>query len=165
MTMQTMPNTRAADHRTANAPAPGRRTGPRTGSPCYLLFAGVAHRPPRGGLGDLVRTFTCEEAAREAFHELRVQRVSKGTWAQLAMIDVQSGVRPVCWFGTEAAGRAQHVSGGSTDEGASQSAATRKLLWMERYGRRTRRGAFRHTDSASAELATVADHGSDRRRS
>lgn len=87
-----------------------------------------------------MRTFTCGEAARQAFHELRVQRVS-GTWAQLATIDVQSGVRPVCWFGTGAAGRAQHVLGGSTDvAGAPRSATTRKRRWMERYRRHAGRG-------------------------
>ncbi len=135
-----MPNTRAADYCAANAPAHVRSNDISTDARCYLLFAGVSHRPPLGGLGDLVRTFTCEEAARQAFHELRVQRMSKGGWAQLAMIDVQSGVRPVCWFGTGAARRAEHVLGASTKVGeASGSTATRKRHWMERYRRDARR--------------------------
>ena len=136
--MRTIPNSGAS------APAHVRSDDISTDAPCYLLFAGVSNYPPLGGLGDLMRTFTCEEAAREAFHELRVQRVSKGTWAQLAMIDVQSGVRPVCWFGTGAAGPAQHVLGGSTDlAGAPRSATTRKRRWMERYRRHAGRGRLR----------------------
>ncbi len=112
-----------------------------TDAPCYLLFAGVSNHPPLGGLGDLVRTFTCEAAARDAFHQLREQEGPKGTWAQLAIIDVRSGVRPVCWFGTGPAGRAQHLLGGSSDvAGAPRSATTRNRRWMERYRRHTGRG-------------------------
>ena len=65
---------------------------------CYLLFSG-SQGPPRGGLGDLVQAFASEEAARQAFHQLRVKGQRHGIWAQLAVVDGAMGVKPLCWFG------------------------------------------------------------------
>lgn len=66
--------------------------------PRYLLFAGDA-QPPRGGMGDLVATFTSEEKARNAFRQLRTQRPSRGSWAQLGVVDADGTLKPVSWFG------------------------------------------------------------------
>ena len=65
---------------------------------CYLLFA-ASQRPPRGGLGDLVETFSSEETARRAFRDLRLKDSSATSWAQLAVVDGDRGIRPLCWFG------------------------------------------------------------------
>ncbi|MDQ3898641.1 MAG: hypothetical protein M3326_15595 [Actinomycetota bacterium] len=67
-------------------------------SPRYLLFAG-ASQPPRGGLGDLVATFTSEQKARDAFRNVRLQPPSPRSWAQLAVVDGDNGIKPLCWFG------------------------------------------------------------------
>ena len=67
-------------------------------SPLYLLFAGP-QQSPRGGLADLVETFNCEETARTAFREMRLRMDSAGAWAQLAVVNQKSGIRPLCWFG------------------------------------------------------------------
>ena len=64
----------------------------------YLLFAGT-QQPPNGGLGDLVDTFMSEEAARRAFREIRLRTSSTTNWAQLAVVDREQGVKPLCWFG------------------------------------------------------------------
>ena len=64
----------------------------------YLLFAGT-QQPPNGGLGDLVDTFMSEEAARRAFREIRLRTSSTTDWAQLAVVDREQGVKPLCWFG------------------------------------------------------------------
>jgi hypothetical protein len=65
---------------------------------CYLLFAG-SQRTPQGGLGDLVAAFTSEVAAREAFRQLRLSQTSASSWAQLAVVDGDHGIRPLSWFG------------------------------------------------------------------
>ncbi len=65
---------------------------------CYLLFAGT-RQPPRGGLGDLLGTFTSEQGARDAFREIRLQPPSPASWAQLAVVDPEDGIKPLCWFG------------------------------------------------------------------
>ena len=65
---------------------------------CYLLFA-ASQRPPRGGLGDLVETFSSEEKARRAFRDLRLREGSATSWAQLAVVDGDKGIEPLCWFG------------------------------------------------------------------
>jgi hypothetical protein len=72
--------------------------GTEGSTPLYLLFAGVQHSP-KGGLGDLVETFDCEETARTAFREMRLRRDSGRAWAQLAVVNQKSGIRPLCWFG------------------------------------------------------------------
>ncbi len=73
--------------------------GAATGrGPRYLLFAGTA-QPPRGGLGDLVATFTSEQEARNAFRQLRLQPPSCRSWAQLAVVDADGALRPLAWFG------------------------------------------------------------------
>jgi hypothetical protein len=64
----------------------------------YLLFAGSQQRP-NGGLGDLVETFTSEEAARNAFLEIRLRTSAPTSWAQLAVLDESQRLKPVCWFG------------------------------------------------------------------
>jgi hypothetical protein len=73
----------------SRAPATGKR---------YLLFAGT-QQPPNGGLADLVDTFTSEEAARQAFRDVRLRMSSPTSWAQLALVDERHGVKPMCWFG------------------------------------------------------------------
>lgn len=65
---------------------------------CYLLFAG-SKQTPEGGLGDLVGAFLSEVAAREAFRHLRLSQTSAISWAQLAVIDADRGLRALSWFG------------------------------------------------------------------
>ena len=65
---------------------------------CYVLFAG-SHQTPQGGLGDLVGAFTSEVAAREAFRHLRLSQASATSWAQLAVVDGDHGIRALSWFG------------------------------------------------------------------
>src|SRR5687768_11691700 len=65
---------------------------------CYILFAG-SHQTPQGGLGDLVGAFASEAAAREAFRHLRLSETSARTWAQLAVVDGDHGIRALSWFG------------------------------------------------------------------
>lgn len=65
---------------------------------CYLLFAG-SQQAPQGGLGDLVGAFTSEAAAREAFRQLRLSQTSASSWAQLAVVDGDHGIRALSWFG------------------------------------------------------------------
>ena len=64
----------------------------------YLLFAG-SQQTPQGGLGDLVGAFTSEVAAREAFRHLRLSQTSASSWAQLAVVDRDHGIRALSWFG------------------------------------------------------------------
>ena len=68
----------------------------------YLLFAGT-DAVPRGGLSDLVGTFTSEVAARRAFRDIRLKETSKTSWAQLAVVDDARGTRTLSWFGIGAA--------------------------------------------------------------
>lgn len=68
----------------------------------YLLFAAPAGRP-RGGTGDLVRVFTCEETARAAFRAVRLQSGGQG-WAELAALDAAGRLRRLCWFAPDPAG-------------------------------------------------------------
>ena len=65
---------------------------------CYLLFAG-SQQTPRGGLGDLVGAFPSEVAAREAFRSLRLSQTSASSWAQLAVVEGDQGIRALSWFG------------------------------------------------------------------
>jgi hypothetical protein len=65
---------------------------------CYLLFAG-SQQTPQGGLGDLVGAFASEVAAREAFRHLRLSQTSASSWAQLAVVDGDHGIRALSWFG------------------------------------------------------------------
>lgn len=65
---------------------------------CYLLFAG-SQQAPQGGLGDLVGAFTSEAAAREAFRQLRLSQTPASSWAQLAVVDGDRGIRALSWFG------------------------------------------------------------------
>lgn len=65
---------------------------------CYLLFAGSRHTP-QGGLGDLVGAFVSELAARQAFRQLRLSQTSASSWAQLAVVDGNHGIRALSWFG------------------------------------------------------------------
>lgn len=65
---------------------------------CYLLFAG-SKQTPEGGLGDLVGAFPSEVAAREAFRHLRLTQTSANSWAQLAVVDGDHGIRALSWFG------------------------------------------------------------------
>jgi hypothetical protein len=68
----------------------------------YLLFAG-SDPVPRGGLSDLVGTFTSEVAARHAFRDIRQNEDSRRSWAQLAVVDDDRGIRTLSWFGIGAA--------------------------------------------------------------
>lgn len=77
---------------------------------CYLLFAG-SHKALRGGLGDLVATFTCEATARQAFRDIRLCRSPATSWAQLGVIDAHDGIRVISWFGIGATPpRKQHTT-------------------------------------------------------
>ncbi len=80
--------------------SPTRDDGGRTRY--YLLFAG-SDAVPRGGLSDLVGTFTSEVAARRAFRDIRLKETSKTSWAQLAVVDDARGTRTLSWFGIGAA--------------------------------------------------------------
>jgi len=104
---------------------------------CYLLFCG-SHGPPRGGLGDLVQAFTSERAARQAFHDLRVEGQSHGTWAQLAAVDRDLRIKPLCWFGIGATPRRDPVRGERTRAARSASApsAAGQRRWVARDWRR-----------------------------
>lgn len=88
---------------------------------CYLLFA-ASQRAPRGGLGDLVETFSSEETARRAFRDLRLKDSSATSWAQLAVVDGDKGIQPLCWFGI----------------GAAPTRVSASLLRREGAGRRSR---------------------------
>ena len=79
-------------------PAHADGSSSQTPGRCYLLFA-ASQRAPRGGLGDLVQTFSSEETARRAFRELRLEDSSATSWAQLAVVDGDKGIQPLCWFG------------------------------------------------------------------
>lgn len=76
----------------------GRVAGDEHPPRCFLLFAG-SQPAPQGGLGDLVGAFRSEVAAREAFRHLRVSRTSASSWAQLAVVDGDRGIRAISWFG------------------------------------------------------------------
>lgn len=67
--------------------------------PCYLLFAG-AQAVPMGGMADLVGVFLSEEEARGAFRRVRLETAtSPSSWAQLAVVHGENGIKPLCWFG------------------------------------------------------------------
>lgn len=70
-------------------------------TPCFLLFAG-SDPMPRGGLADLVATFTSEAAARQAFRHIRLTRTAPTSWAQLAVVNGDQGIRTLSWFGVGA---------------------------------------------------------------
>ena len=82
-------NARSITGQHGHPPATGER---------YLLFAGT-QPPPNGGLGDPLDTFTSEEAARQAFRDVRLRMSSPTSWAQLAVVDDRHGLKPMCWFG------------------------------------------------------------------
>lgn len=62
----------------------------------YLMFTGEGR--PQGGVRDLKAVFDSEAAARAAFHELRAQRRSGTTWAQVVVLDDRGSFKPLCWF-------------------------------------------------------------------
>ena len=101
----------------------------------YLLFAGT-QQPPNGGLGDLVDTFMSEEAARRAFREIRLRTSSTTNWAQLAVVDGEHGVKPLCWFGIGAepasyrTARYRRAPGAPTVEAGVMS--VRRPYWSNR---------------------------------
>ncbi len=67
--------------------------------PCYLLFAG-ADAVPMGGMADVVGIFPSEEEARAAFRRVRLETAtSPSSWAQLAVVQGENGIKPLCWFG------------------------------------------------------------------
>ena len=104
---------------------------------CYLLFA-AAQRAPRGGLGDLVETFSSEETARSAFRDLRLKDSSPTSWAQLAVVDGDNGIQPLCWFGIGATPTRSPVSRmGGPGAGSASRARTA--------GGRTSRFSLRRT--------------------
>lgn len=120
MNVRTMSETRTGGKGRAAAPPPidaEDRQGDNAA--CYLLFSG-SQGSPRGGLGDLVQAFASEEAACQAFHQLRVKGQRHGIWAQLAVVDGAMRVKPLCWFGIGATPRRGLVFGDGT--GASRSA-------------------------------------------
>jgi hypothetical protein len=67
--------------------------------PCYLLFTGT-QAMPMGGMADLVGVFQSEEEARAAFRRVRLETAtSPSSWAQLAVVHGEHGIKPLCWFG------------------------------------------------------------------
>jgi hypothetical protein len=64
----------------------------------YLLFTSTGVGGA-GGSGDLARTFTDEAQARAAFRNVRLAPAYRHGWAELAALDVNGRVAPVCWFG------------------------------------------------------------------
>ena len=90
--------TRKRGEQTPTNPGPGTQRAKRW----YLLFAG-SEQVPRGGLGDFVQTFGSDDMARTAFLELRLKGGSAARWAQLAVVDGEKGIQPLCWFGIGAA--------------------------------------------------------------
>jgi len=102
---------------------------------CYLLFAG-SRQPPRGGLGDLVDTFSSDETARAAFREIRLSKCSSVTWAQLVVVDAELGVKPLCWFGVGAKPDGNRSLRPRTHQGESPgSTAPVSRRWPRRYRR------------------------------
>ena len=91
----------------------------------FLLFAG-SQPAPQGGLGDLVGAFTSEVAAREAFRQLRVSQASASSWAQLAVVDGDRGIRALSWFGIGAAPARTPVTF-PRSERSSGTSATREV--------------------------------------
>lgn len=70
--------------------------------PCYLLFAGT-QAVPMGGMADLVGIFPSEEEARAAFRRVRLETATPpSSWAQLAVVQGENGIKPLCWFGVGA---------------------------------------------------------------
>jgi hypothetical protein len=80
----------------------GQHLHPPSTGERYLLFAGT-QPPPSGTLGDPLDTFTSEDVARRAFRDLRLRMSSPTSWAQLAVVDDRHGLKPMCWFGIDAA--------------------------------------------------------------
>ena len=125
---------------------PGKgRMGQGDDAACYLLFSG-SQESPQGGLGDLVQAFACEEAARQAFHELRVRGQRHGLWAQLAVVDGAMGVKPLCWFGIRVTPRRGLVVGDGR-----RAATTRD--WRRRWRARRDRLVTGRRGGASAHGA------------
>jgi hypothetical protein len=92
----------------------------------YLLFAG-SHRHPAGGLRDLVGTFDSEDAAWNAFRELRAAHPAVQGWAELAAIDGMGQVNQLAWFGL-------HPATDPTDDTPHRSPSpVRRLLSSSRH--------------------------------
>lgn len=108
--------------RRRDTPAVDSSTGPEGTKQWYLLFAG-SEQTPRGGLADLVQTFSSDETARRAFREMRLTNGSAGSWAQLAVVDAVKGIRPLCWFGI---GATPNRSFTLTPEGSSSHGRARR---------------------------------------
>ena len=60
---------------------------PPAGAISYRWYRCSRRTAPRGGLGDLVQTFSSEEMAHRAFRDLRLKESSATSWAQLAVVD------------------------------------------------------------------------------
>ena len=63
-----------------------------------LLFSGL-HDEPRGGAGDLVAWFDCDDEALAAFRELRLTRSDEEGWAELVALDGGRHPSVRAWFG------------------------------------------------------------------
>ena len=98
----------------------------------YLLF-GALHQDTRGGTGDLMAVYGSEEAARQAFVDLRQQRADRDGWAELSVLDGRGRVTRVAWFGMARRARSRVVAGSDLDS----SVPARKRPWRRsRQGRR-----------------------------
>lgn len=85
-----------------------RSVGTGATGPCYLLFAG-AQAVPMGGMADLVGVFPSEIEARAAFRRVRLKAAtSPSSWAQLAVVQGEIGIEPLCWFGIGATPAPNH---------------------------------------------------------
>ena len=125
---------------------------------CYLLFAGP-QGPPRGGLGDLVQAFASGKAARQAFHQLRVEGQRHGMWAQLAVVDGKMGVKPLCWFGIGATPRRDLVLGDGTRGAKSAFASTAAGRRPSMTGAWRRRWRARRDPPATRRRGGAPAHG------
>ena len=124
------------------------------GGPRYLLFAGTT-QPPRGGLGDLVATFTSEEKARQAFRQIRLQPPHPRSWAQLGVVDAGGAVKPLAWFGIGAALDAGSVKPDMRSAPQAQAEVDRR----PRVSRRTRMLLTAMVAVATSMVAVLVDDG------
>ena len=139
---------------------------------CFLLFAG-SDPMPRGGLADLVGTFTSEAAARQAFRHIRLTQTAQRSWAQLAVVDGDQGIRTLSWFGVGAKpagrplGRPQTFMNNQPEGGAMQTATveSRSTTGTERPAaprRRRRRLALLFATLVAVGVTTAGVMSDDR---
>lgn len=110
-----IPETGRTGRRSGASPVPPPLGEEGDSKGCFLLFSGC-HRVPRGGLADLVGTYTSEATAREAFRRVRLRDSSESSWAQLAVVESNDGIRAISWFGIGATPSRTPVTPAATEE-------------------------------------------------